>query len=254
MIVGGVGHELSSTKADVYEFVPDTKELFRRKDMQERREGPGIVATLDYVYVIGGKYSYNTCEKYNLKSNNWETFAPMIYGRYEPVATLMQNDRFIYVIGGYPQELVGKSIERYDISYDRWDVISTNLPYPVLHPGIFPISHKKFALLGGRFCKAVILVETFDENNKNLESSFSETIKFFEIDNLPDGVETVYPVVFYKEENKVFIIKSQEGAAPQVLFYMYKNFLKPPQEIAQDYKRTMKLPPLISKPNPINEY
>ena len=40
----------------------------------------------------------------------------MIHGRYEPVACLLQGDNFMYVAGGYPEESVGKTIERYSFT------------------------------------------------------------------------------------------------------------------------------------------
>jgi len=43
----------------------------------------------------------------------------MIHGRFEPVASLLQGEEYMYVIGGYPQELVGRSIERYIFREDR---------------------------------------------------------------------------------------------------------------------------------------
>jgi len=68
-IIGGVGHELSSTKADVFYFASETRELSRQASMLERREGPAVVYRQNYLYVMGGKYSYNTCEKYSITDN-----------------------------------------------------------------------------------------------------------------------------------------------------------------------------------------
>ena len=68
-IIGGIGHEISSTKADFYEFNQDTKELCRKKDMLERREGLAVIARQGFIYVMGGKYNYTTCEKYNIIEN-----------------------------------------------------------------------------------------------------------------------------------------------------------------------------------------
>lgn len=250
-IIGGVGRELSSTKSDVYEFRTDNKEIYRKKDMQERREGPAIVYKQNTIYVMGGKYSYNTCEKYTVGEDKWEMIAPMNYGRYEPVAVLMGNEKFIFVVGGFPQEHVGKSIERYDIFANHWDIVTLSLPYPVVHPGIFPVSPKKFAILGGRFCRAIIIVELADENlTKAGETIYQDSIKVYEIDPLTEQIETVYPVVLFKQENKLYLMKSQEGAAPQIMFYYFKNFLNPPNEV-QEIKRVVKLPPLAAKPNEI---
>lgn len=250
-IIGGVGHELSNTKSDVYEFIPDTKELFRKKEMQERREGPATIVRCNYIYVMGGKYSYNTCEKYSIDENNWVNIAPMNYGRYEPVAVLLQNDRCIYVVGGFPQDKTGRSIERYDILNDRWELVCLSLPWPVIHPGVFGLSNKKFVLIGGKYSKTVVMIEVLEGiQNKPLEST-NELIKLYEVDNLVDSLETVYPAILNKEDDKLYLMKSQEGVSPQIFSYDTKNFIiRSNNDVNYDYKRTIKLPPLTSRLSP----
>ena len=69
IVVGGVGFDLGGTRADVYQFFPDVQEIYRKKSMLERREGPGVVYRQNYVYVVGGKFTYTTCEKYNIRAD-----------------------------------------------------------------------------------------------------------------------------------------------------------------------------------------
>lgn len=253
-IIGGVGREISSTKSDVYEFLTEKKEIYRKKDMRERREGPALIYKHGFIYVLGGKYGYTTCEKYSISEDKWESLASMNYGRYEPVAVLMEYDRFIFVIGGFPQENVGKTIEKYSFVEDKWVLLTLSLPYPVVHPGVFPITGKKIALFGGRFCKAVVVVEIAEENlSKSADSIYQDNIKVYEIDTLNEQIETVYPVVLFKRDNKLFLLKSQEGAAPQVMFYYLKNLMKTPNEV-QEIKRVVKLPPLVAKASEIAVY
>lgn len=246
-ILGGVSHELNSAKSDVYELKTDTMEIFRKADMNERREGLAVVYRQDYIYVTGGRYSYNTCERYSIFEDKWEVMGQMNYGRYEHVAIIMAFEKLIFVVGGLPQEEVGKIIERYDIVNDRWDVITISLPYPVVHPGIFQVSGKKFALLGGRFCRAVLIVELI---NSHLVMSqdfiYSDCVRVYQIDPLPERIETVYPVVLYKKDNKLCLIKFQEGDAPKVMFYYMKNFHKPPSNV-QNYQKDTKLPQIINR-------
>ncbi|OMJ84308.1 hypothetical protein SteCoe_14592 [Stentor coeruleus] len=251
-ILGGVSHEIYSAKSDVYELNIDTMEIFRKMDMNERREGLAAVYKQDYIYVMGGRYSYNTCERYSICEDKWEVMGQMNYGRYEHVAIIMAFEKLIFVVGGLPQENVGKIIERYDIVDDRWDVITMSLPYPVVHPGIFQVSGKKFALLGGRFCRAILIVELI---NSHLVMSqdfvYSDCIRVYQIDPLPERIETVYPVILYKKENKLCLVKFQEGDAPKVIFYYIKNFHKPPNTI-QNYNKATNLPPIINRPNNSN--
>lgn len=217
-IIGGVGHEASATRGEVLQFDCESEELIRKKDMIERREGPGVVARTGFIYVLGGKYSFNSCERFSVADNKWEIISPMNYGRYQPVAVLMNDEKFIYVIGGLPEGTVGKSIEKFCVSENYWDMINVVLEFPVVNPGIVQVSYSKFAVLGGRYCKSVLLFDVGDGN--------SNDVVWMEIEKFPDFVETVYPLVLYKQEYKVYMIKSQEGAAPKVMFYNFMNLMR----------------------------
>ena len=82
-------------------------------------------------------------------------------------------------------------------------------------------------MLGGRFCKGVVVVEIYEDGiNRSLDSPYSESARVFEIDSMPEPFETLHPLIFYKEENRICIMKSQEGSAPQVLYYSFQNFLQ----------------------------
>lgn len=67
IIAGGIGYDLNTSKADVYHFDIETNELYRRSSMLERREGLAIIYRHQHVYVLGGRFGYNTCEKYSIQ-------------------------------------------------------------------------------------------------------------------------------------------------------------------------------------------
>jgi Kelch motif len=248
--VGGVGFDLGGTRADVYQFFPDTLEIYRKKSMLERRDGPAILYRQNYIYVVGGKYTYTTCEKYDIKTDIWSRFSSMIYGRYEPVACLLQGDNYMYVAGGFPEESVGRSIERYSFSQDRWEGLNVVFPLPLLKCGIFPVTQTKFALLGGTSMKSVVI---FEVNIEVIDGKTEEIFRVYEIEQLPDKIETVYPVVYYKNENKVYLTKTEDTKAPVVVYYSYRSFLKPSNETVFEFKKNLKLPPLFTKKNFLNE-
>jgi hypothetical protein len=57
------------------------------------------------VYVIGGKFAYNICEKYFVADDVFEYFAELNLGRHNPSAVLFGDS--IFAIGGFPLEKVG---------------------------------------------------------------------------------------------------------------------------------------------------
>lgn len=242
-IIGGLGQNPQSPKTDVFEFLTEENELIRKKSMNERREGPGSVSTSKFIYALGGKYSYNSCERYSIQENRWDIIAPMNFGRYEPVAVAMNEEKFIYVIGGFPQDTVGKSIEKFDVFANHWDLVNINLAQAVINPGIIPVSNNKFAIFGGKYSKKVTVFEVLD--NSRTELRFSEIESFFE------AVETVYPMVHYKAEGKVFILKLVEGSAPKILFYSFGNLSNGDMDRGRN---GFKLPPLSSRPNELGSY
>lgn len=249
LIVGGIGYDSGGSRADVYQFIPDREELYRKKSMLDRRDGPALIYRQGFVYAVGGRFTYTTCEKYNIKTNTWSYFSSMIHGRYEPVACLLQGDNYMYVAGGQPEESVGKTIERYSFSQDRWEGLQVVFQIPLLRCGIFPVTQTKFALLGGRYLKAVIIFEAVQEI---IDGRTEEIFRVFEIEELNENIESVYPVVYNIGENKVYFTKSPENKAPSVLSYNFRSFLKPAGESVYVFKKNLKLPPLFAKRNLLN--
>ncbi|CAG9335674.1 unnamed protein product [Blepharisma stoltei] len=242
-IIGGVGKELSDTKADLYHFNTDTREITRKSSMLEKREGPAAVYRQEFIYVMGGKFSYNTCEKYSISENRWYHFAPMIHGRFEPVAALMHCEEYLYVIGGYPQDMVGTTLERFCFEKDNWEAIEILFPLPMINPAIFPVSVNKLALFGGRFSQSIYIFELCENEMDNHTTHVKDEVyKIYTIESFPEGFESVYPVFLYKEENEVFMIKSRHGEQPQIMYYSYLNLSKPPIGRILEHRRIVKLP------------
>ena len=58
LIVGGVGLETSSTTNEVYQYYLETGNIYRKRDMIEKREAPCILYHDGFAYVMGGKFAY----------------------------------------------------------------------------------------------------------------------------------------------------------------------------------------------------
>lgn len=243
LVVGGVTTELSATQADVYQFYPDSGMLFRRMNMQEQREAPALVCRQGWVYALGGKYSYNTCEKYCLDTDTWTHFAPLIRGRYAATASMLQSDQFIYCVGGYPSEVVGQTMERYSFAQDRWELLSLKFPTAMLNVAMFAVTQRKLAIFGGRLSTSVFLLDIQEETlvlRQHGSHMRDEAFRLMEIEGFMQPVESNYPVVFVSTTNNCYLLTSD--IPPKVVIYPYRNFLKAPLADAGKYARTLQLP------------
>lgn len=112
------------------------------------------------------------------------------------------------------------------------------MPSPVLHCGIFPVAMSKFAILGGVKSNAVKVIEvTKPHLEKNNTFENEEIFRIFDIDKLPSEVETTFPMVFYKPENKVYFIKSTDGDNPEVFNYSFEIFMTGPVGKTLEHRR-----------------
>jgi hypothetical protein len=92
----------------------------RKASMNEPRQATTVVYRDNHIIALGWKYSYKTCEIYNLETDQWGRFPNMSMGRYNATACLFRNDEYLFVSGGYPVENVGVFIERYNFALQRW--------------------------------------------------------------------------------------------------------------------------------------
>ena len=76
-----MGLETSSTTNEVYQYYLETGNIYRKRDMIEKREAPSIIYHDGYAYVMGGKFAYAAWEKYNIVDDIWKTFSSMNLGR-----------------------------------------------------------------------------------------------------------------------------------------------------------------------------
>ena len=68
-------------------------------------------------------------------------------------------------MGGYPLEVVGYTIERYDFEKDYWEVVNLRLHAPCVSFGLYPASYNRMVVFGGRFSTSIAIVEIHDYNS-----------------------------------------------------------------------------------------
>ena len=107
---------------------------------------------------MGGKYAYSECERYNINHDVWVKIAPMKIGRYDHSIVDLHSGRYLYILGGHPLEVVGKTMERYNVDYDFWETMPVQLLLPVANVPLVHVSENAFAILGGRFSSKVFMM------------------------------------------------------------------------------------------------
>jgi N-acetylneuraminic acid mutarotase len=96
------GYDGENEYDQMYAFTPNTGEWQKKKPMQEKRGGLGLVTGNNNLFAIGGGWDQplDTNEKYDPQTNTWTNFETSFanQGRNLGVATIDTN---IYVVGGW---------------------------------------------------------------------------------------------------------------------------------------------------------
>ena len=132
----------------------------RTQDMVYRRWAHAVVPLHTKVFAIGGfvnpeaagaqALSLASVEKYCLESEEWTEVAGMREKRAFCGVTAVQ-DQFLYVVGGYSDNKMLDTIERYDEILDCWTVLATRLPLAMSKVGVTSLlgTPARIVMLGG---------------------------------------------------------------------------------------------------------
>ncbi|KRX07272.1 hypothetical protein PPERSA_06887 [Pseudocohnilembus persalinus] len=153
---------LPSKKNFVYDI--NTKKLTRIADSLIEKTKACTVKINDIIYQFGGVITHNriraqTCEKYLINEDKWESLTPMGQIRVMAQCCYIQNLQRIYIFGGITDEKqIQRNVEYYDIKNNKWQevIIKNQLSYAGKHSGFAVNSYSKneILLIGGfSFCQ-----------------------------------------------------------------------------------------------------
>jgi hypothetical protein len=110
---------------------------------------------------------------------------------------------------------------------------------------MFPVTQNKLAIFGGRFSRAVYLLDC-QEETLVLHSSEArdEAFRLLELEGFMQHVESCNPVIFVATSN-CYILTTD--IPPKVVVNPYRNFLKAPIGYADKYTRTVELPTIYKE-------
>lgn len=121
-IIGG--EYFSRKEVFVYDHVLRDFKFIRKQPMTQEKYDFTLCHLKNFIYVFCGKNSIsevtNTCEKYNINQNSWQSIANVSKKRYAACAIGCANNR-IYLFGGRSDKngLVVE-IEEYIVTQNQW--------------------------------------------------------------------------------------------------------------------------------------
>ncbi|EAR94470.2 kelch motif protein (macronuclear) [Tetrahymena thermophila SB210] len=171
-VSGGLSQNDNQIVKDCFIYSTFTNTLEKVSSMNESRFFHCSIYSTGFVYVFAGRgyknlqkqddanYSFegscndlttilDSCEKFNLKSYQWETLPRLNFPRQSSVASIYQNK--VYIIGGSNEQIKVQQIERLNENTDRWEIISFCLIEGVESFSSFWISDQEFIILGGEY-------------------------------------------------------------------------------------------------------
>lgn len=180
-------------------FEPSYKNVVMISSMTKNRSCHSMIGNEDYIYAIGG-YKTNTCEKFNLSTQTWETMPSLSLGeRMHPI--LFVYNKHLYAFFGHSSEKFLDTVERINLSSPnaKWEIVAYNNPdhlnLKMYGCGIVPMKDQIF-FFGGK---------TENDIMRSVFSFLFDTNTFLEC---PDQVDYA---VYFKENLLHPLLNEQYG-------------------------------------------
>jgi Uncharacterized protein conserved in bacteria len=157
-LLGGEEPEyISRREVYMYDTVANDRKLYPKAPMIYKKFDFTLAYLNGYIYVICGKDNtsevVDTCERYSIQDNQWNSIAPVRKRRYAASAVGMSNNK-IYLFGGrsdYNNTMVNE-IEEYCAIKNEWNILfvrNSNLWNPVEVCACIQIKETEILIFGG---------------------------------------------------------------------------------------------------------
>lgn len=170
-------------------MIYDGQNAIRTADLHEPHLFCATAGVAGAGYAISGE-STGGVEVYS--HGVWRKLAKLNQVRKSATATGFSSDK-IFVVGGFDGSIRLRSLEKYDIKNDSWEMMNTTLPHPGTNFVISQISESQI-LVGGGFNKDT---DVFYRKCYKLNV---ETSELEEAPDLPDQNLTANTTSIYQEE------------------------------------------------------
>ena len=126
-----------------------------------KRRSFGLIYFNKNLFAIGGYVQgqlTNSCERYDVRSNEWVAIASMERAVYEPTLCIYGNRYIFRFFGMNSKNTVDKAIERFDAIRNRWQTMKVDLQTSlrdIYLPLSYQISLNEILIFGGRGLKGI---------------------------------------------------------------------------------------------------
>ena len=198
-ITGGIDPISKAETNCALMFEPSYKNVVMIPSMTKARSCHSMIGNEEYIYVVGG-YKTNTCEKFNLFSQTWETMPSLSLGeRMHPI--LFVYNKHLFAFFGHSSDKYLDTVERINLSSPnaKWEIVAYNNPdhldLKMYGCGIVPMKDQIF-FFGGK---------TENDIMRKVFSFLFDTNTFLEC---PDQVDYA---VYFKENLLHPLLNDQYG-------------------------------------------
>lgn len=191
-----------------------------RANMGVPRMIHSVVYHKGYVYVIGGHDYYgqplNSCECFDMNSNAWLPLEPMKTPRALASACKFNDSQF-YVFGGVSGQYTLDTIERFDLTYGNWTILSVRLTTPVYSSSVSQAGETNIIIMGG--------YNPQKGGNQACVSMFDvDKLALFDIKPLDTPAWSVMPLYHMNGSFFMFTTGEEKQGFPQPIPYAFKGY------------------------------
>lgn len=156
LVSGGFSRSGNRCSPRLCAYNPETNSVSRASKMSVPRYCHTTCLKGDHVYIVGGKSTSSksgdvvlrACEVLDLRTWQTRTIAKLNEPRCRIGSVLMQNG--IYVFGGSCGELSLRSIEKYDVEKDEWNLVSCSFVQGIDSYSVQKVTDQDVLICGGR--------------------------------------------------------------------------------------------------------
>ena len=186
-----------------------SKKVDISKKLTEKKSNVSLISTHRFIACIGGyngRYGLNSCECYNVYSQEWKKFHNLNNGDFG-ITLCTDKNKFIYTVGGYESS----RIEQSDISNlnNPWRIIHVNTKIIRRGYGIsVHLNSREFLIIGGSMKTALSSISIFNPL-QNLNHELNRSLKECEFYSSKPIYFRESIWIVDSKENKLFLINIQ---------------------------------------------
>mmetsp|Transcript_10960 Transcript_10960/g.14807 ORF Transcript_10960/g.14807 Transcript_10960/m.14807 type:complete len:305 (-) Transcript_10960:121-1035(-) len=217
-LIGGMGN-------NCLQYI-DRNIIHRAPMIQEKSFFSAVCVRASKIFTLGGyenieKVQLKSCEIYDIENDRWDTNEEVqLHVPRSQSSSCLFQDNIIFIFGGYNKEMgTLNSVERYDISLKKVQLLEIKMPCPLRRFASVKISMTKILLMGGigRLSKdsdAVYCFDIDDGSNSGVNDPNRSNYSIENLDKIDKPGVIDYPVIIDSVGSLHLFIENASGTSP----------------------------------------